>query len=128
MTQLLSFLSIGALATLLQYLIAALLVLLAGTNMVAASTIGFLISAMFNYWANARFTFLAQGSAVGNRRQQLRFVLMVALGCLLNAVLLRIALGWAVHPAAAQVAATLGVLASNFAVSRLWVYRRHPPR
>ena len=126
MAQLLSFLSIGALATLLQYVITALLVLGGWLPMVAASTLGFLLSAIFNYWAKGRFTFAAQGSAVSNRQQQLRFVLMVCLGCALNAGLLRVALALGLHAVVAQLIATLGVLVTNFAFSRLWVYRKQP--
>ena len=122
--QLLSFLSVGALATLLQYLLTAGLVLSGWLPLVAASTVGFLVSAAFNYWANARLTFAGQGSHVTNRSQQLRFTAMVALGCALNAGLLRVAVALGLHPVLAQLIATAGVLASNFALSRLWVFRR----
>lgn len=122
--QLLSFLGVGVLATGLQYALTAVLVLSGLLQMVAASTVGFLISAAFNYWANARLTFAAQGSPVRNRNQQLRFVAMVALGCTLNAALLRAALALGLHPVLSQLAATAGVLVSNFALSRLWVFRK----
>jgi putative flippase GtrA len=116
--------SVGALATLLQYLLTAGFVLAGWLPLVAASTVGFLISAAFNYWANARLTFAAQGSHAGSRSQQLRFAVMVALGCALNAGLLRVALALGLHPVLAQLIATAGVLASNFMLSRLWVFRR----
>ncbi len=122
--QLFSFVSIGAAATLLQYVLTAGLVVAGGMPLVAASTFGFIVSAAFNYWANARLTFSAQGAAARNRAQQLRFVAMAALGCGLNAALLRLALALGVHPVAAQLAATMGVLASNFTISRLWVFRK----
>lgn len=122
--QLLSFLSVGALATLLQYLLTACLVLVGWLSLVPASTVAFLISAAFNYWANARLTFARQGSHVTNRSQQLRFAAMVSLGCGLNAGLLRIGVGLGLHPVPAQVVATAGVLISNFALSRFWVFRR----
>ena len=128
MAQLLSFLSIGALATLLQYAITALMVLAGWLPMVQASTLGFLLSAIFNYWANARFTFAAQASSVSNRRQQLRFILMVGVGCALNAGLLRLALALGLHPVVSQLIATVGVLVTNFALGRLWVFRKHPSK
>lgn len=121
--QLFSFLSVGALATLLQYLLTAGLVLAGGMPLVPASTAGFVVSAAFNYWANARLTFAAQGRPAANRAQQLRFAAMVMLGCALNAGLLRIGLTLGLHGVAAQLVATAGVLASNFAISRLWVFR-----
>lgn len=122
--QLLSFLSVGALATALQYALTLLMVVVGGVALVPASTAAFLVSAAFNYWANARLTFSRQGRPAGDRSQQLRFVVMVALGCALNAALLRLALGAGVHGVASQLLATAGVLASNFAISRLWVFRR----
>jgi len=122
--QLFSFLSVGVLATLLQYALTAVFVLAGWLPLVAASTVAFLISAAFNYWANARMTFRAQGSPVRNRAQQLRFAAMVALGCALNAGLLRIAVSLGLHPVLSQLLATAGVLASNFTLSRLWVFRK----
>lgn len=122
--QLLSFLSVGALATLLQYLLTAGLVLAGWLPLVSASTVGFLVSAAFNYWANARLTFAKQGSHAAHRGQQLRFAAMVALGCALNAGLLRAAVALGLHPVLGQIVATAGVLASNFMLSRLWVFRR----
>jgi len=122
--QLFSFLSVGVLATLLQYALTAGFVLAGWLPLVAASTVAFLISAAFNYWANARMTFAAQGSPVRNRGQQLRFVAMVALGCALNAGLLRAAVSLGLHPVLSQLIATAGVLASNFTLSRLWVFRK----
>ncbi|MFG6416583.1 GtrA family protein [Roseateles sp. DC23W] len=123
--QLFSFLSIGALATLLQYALTAGFTLAGWLPLVAASTVAFMISAAFNYWANARLTFASQGSHAGNRPQQLRFLLMVALGCALNAGLLQVALALGLHPVLSQLLATAGVLASNFLLSRAWVFRRH---
>lgn len=122
--QLLSFLSVGALATALQYALTLLMVLAGDVALVPASTAAFLVSAAFNYWANARLTFSGQGRPAGDRPQQLRFLVMVSLGCLLNAVLLRLSLGVGLHGAASQLLATAGVLASNFVISRLWVFRK----
>ena len=122
--QLFSFLSVGVLATGLQYVLTAGLVLAGWLPLVPASTVGFLVSAPFKYWANARLTFAAQGSAARNRPQQLRFIAMVALGCALNAGLLRTAVSLGLHPVLSQLIATAGVLASNFTLSRLWVFRK----
>lgn len=122
--QLFSFLSVGVLATGLQYALTAGLTLAGWLPLVPASTVGFLISAAFNYWANARMTFAAQGHAAGNRAQQLRFAVMVALGCAMNAVLLGVAVSLGLHPVFSQLVATAGVLASNFTLSRLWVFRK----
>lgn len=122
--QLFSFLTVGALATALQYALTALLVMAGWLPLVPASTVSFLTAAAVNYWANARLTFAAQGHHVADRGQQLRFAAMVALGCTLNAGLLRGAVALGLHPVLSQLIATAGVLASNFTLSRLWVFRR----
>ncbi len=124
LAQLCSFLSVGALATGLQYLLTLMMVMAGALSLVAASTLAFLISAAFNYWANARLTFARQGRPANDRAQQLRFAAMVALGCALNAMLLRLALSLGLHGVLSQLLATAGVLASNFAISRLWVFRK----
>jgi putative flippase GtrA len=123
-TQFFSFLSVGVLATLFQYALTAALVLADWLPLVAASTLAFLLSAGFNYLANARLTFANQASPARHRRQQFRFAVMVALGCALNALLLRCATSAGLHPALAQLLATATVLASNFTLSRLWVFRK----
>lgn len=125
--QLLSFLGVGLLATVLQYAVTAALVLAHLMPLLMASTLGSLGGAVLSYWANARRTFADQSSPVRNRRQQLRFAAMVTLGCALNAAYLKLGLVLGLHPVAAQMMATVGVLAGNFSVSRLWVYRRPRP-
>lgn len=125
--QLLSFLGVGLLATGLQYAVTAGLVLAGLLPLLEASTVGSLAGAALSYWANARRTFADQSSPVQDRRQQLRFAALVALGCLLNAVCLKLGLVLGLHPVAAQMVATAAVLASNFSISRLWVYRRPAP-
>lgn len=122
--QLMSFLCVGLLAAVLQYALTAALVLGEVLPLVAASTVAFLAGAVFSYTANARFTFAAQGRPVRSRAQQLRFAAMVAWGCALNAGLLRGAVLLGLHAVPAQLAATAGVLVSNFALSRRWVFRR----
>ncbi len=122
--QLFTFLSVGVLATALQYGLTVLLVLGGLLSLVVASTVAFLLSAAFNYAANARLTFARQGTQLLDRAQQLRFAFMVALGCALNALVLRVLLEFGLHAVPAQLLATGGVLVSNFTISRLWVFRK----
>lgn len=118
------FVAVGGTATALHYLITAVLTLPGWAPLVVASTIGFLVSALANYALNARFTFSARA---GDAAQSLRFAVTVAGGCALNAALLKIAVALGLHPAAAQVLATLLVLAWNFALSSCWVFRSTVP-
>ncbi len=124
LTQFVSFALVGLLATSLQYALTAVLVLTGLLSLAPASTLGFLVSATFNYWANATRTFAAHAKPANNRVQQFRFAMMVAVGCACNAGLIILASRAGVSAVPSQLLATFGVLCANFALSRLWVFRR----
>lgn len=111
---------VGGAATAFHYAVAAALSLSGLTTVVVGSTIGFVLSALGNYALNARFTF---GTTAANAGQGLRFFTTVALGCLLNAAILKGALGLGLHAVPAQLLATALVLAWNFAISSWWVFK-----
>jgi len=117
------FVVVGGAATALHYAIAILITHLGWAPVVVASTIGFLVSAVFNFVFNARFTFGAKGM---DGRQGVRFACTVAAGCAINGALLFAGV-WSGMPAAlAQLLATAAVLAWNFTLSSRWVFKpRH---
>jgi putative flippase GtrA len=116
-----SFAAVGGLATALHWGVAAALLWLTGMNPVLASTIGFVASAGFNLVANARFTFKATavtGSHV------IRFGVSSSSGCVLNAVVMQLALQAGLPVALCQMLATALVLIWNFLMNALWVFRQ----
>lgn len=117
--QLFRFLIVGGGATVLHYAIYLVLLLL-GVTPVAASSIGFVISAGFNYHLNRRYTF-------ASRRRHAealpRFVATAAVGLALNAAILAGLTQLGLHPVPAQFGATLGTLVWNFLLNRLWTFR-----
>jgi putative flippase GtrA len=126
------FVLVGGTATAFHYTVAAALTLSGLSTVVTGSTIGFVLSAVLNYALNARFTF---GTTAANAGQGLRFFVTVATGCLLNAAILKGAIALGLHAVPAQLLATALVLAWNFALSSVWVFRpaaaprpiTHPP-
>ncbi|MEC5385115.1 GtrA family protein [Uliginosibacterium sp. H3] len=118
----LRFLLVGGGATGLQYLIMWALVAGVGMSAVPASNAGFLISAAFNYWANARFTF--QGGGGGHQQNIPRFLVTLCAGLLINSGVLHGLLLLNVPIWLAQLCATGVVFIWNYTVNAVWTFRK----
>ncbi|MFL6715146.1 MAG: GtrA family protein [Burkholderiaceae bacterium] len=116
-----SFLVVGGFATGLQYAIMALLMALAGMPALAASNIGFAISAVANYLLNAKLTFRSERSHASTLP---RFAITAALGLGINSLLLSLLIAAGLHPAPAQILATAGVLIWNYTLNALWTFKK----
>lgn len=118
------FLGVGAFATGLQYALLVLGVEVLGADPVAASAVGFAVSAVANYWLNYRYTFQSDRphrSAAG------RFALVAAAGLVLNTLLMQALAGrLGLQYLLAQVLTTSAVLIWNFAANALWSFARKP--
>jgi len=121
MRSLASFLLVGGFATGLQYAIMALLMALAGMPALTASNTGFAISAMANYWLNAKLTFRSERSHVATLP---RFAITAALGLGINSLLLSLLIAAGLHPAPAQLLTTAGVLIWNYTLNALWTFKK----
>jgi putative flippase GtrA len=123
--QLMRFLMVGGAATALQYVILVALVQLELTGAVAASNIGFAISAVLNYAANRTFTFRSERRHI---EALPRFAAVALGGLAVNATLM-----WLCHRVAglhylvAQVLATCATLLWNFTLNRLWTFSAETP-
>ncbi|ULQ46832.1 GtrA family protein [Flagellatimonas centrodinii] len=114
------FLMVGATATAAHYLVLTALVEGGALQAVPATIAGFLTGAVIGYACNRRFTF---DSHRPHREGVPRFVLMLAVGCLLNALVMALlvhGVGW--HYLPAQVIATGLVLVVNYLSLRYWVF------
>jgi putative flippase GtrA len=111
---------VGAVATLVQYGILVFSVEVMGLKPFLGSSIGFAISAVLNYWLNYHLTFRSQNSHAGAAT---RFALVALAGLVLNALAM-ILLGRVpgLPYVAAQVIATVVVLAWNFVCNSLWTF------
>jgi putative flippase GtrA len=119
-SRLVSFIGVGAIATLVQYCILVFSVEVLGLRPFLGSSVGFAISAILNYWLNYHFTFRSQNSHVGAAS---RFALVALAGLLLNALAM-VLLGRVpgLPYIAAQIIATVVVLAWNFLGNSLWTF------
>jgi putative flippase GtrA len=119
--QLIRFLGVGAVATLLQYAILIGLVELAAFDPVLASATGFVISAVFNYLANYHLTF---SSNQPHATAATRFVLVASIGLLLNTSSMYLLVDLlAAQYIVAQVLSTGVALIWNFHANRRWTYK-----
>lgn len=120
----LRFLAVGGASTALHYAVLVAAVEGFGWPAVLATAAGFLAGAVLNYQLNRRLSF---GSRRGHREALPRFIAMVALGTLLNSLLLQAALIAGLHYLPGQVLATLLVLFFNYLVLRHWVFPATTP-
>lgn len=117
----LSFLSVGAICTGIQYLILIAAVEFLHWPPPVASSVGFCLSGMVNYWLNYHVTFSSRAShatAAG------RFVLVAMVGLLINSsTMFALETFLRLHYLLAQVLATCLTVAWNFAASHHWTFR-----
>jgi putative flippase GtrA len=113
------FVIVGGIATLIQYVV--LMVLVAGLLIQpwVASDIGFVVSAVYNYLANRRFTFDSRQSHLVAAT---RFAIMVAIGVATNTIIMRTLPQFGFHYLAAQLVASAAVLVLNFSIAKYWVF------
>lgn len=125
------FLGIGGLSTLLQFLLLILFVESRFLPEVSASVAGYVLSSIFNYWANYHYTFNSRS----NHKETIpKFVAAVAIGLSANTALFAAFLfmfdqflspPWIEHYIAAQFLATGITVVLNFCVHKFWIYRNH---
>lgn len=114
------FLLVGASATALHYAVMTALLLSGQLPPGPSSACGFAVSSVFNYLANARFTFDSEG---GHGQKVPRFVLVSLCGLALNQIVLLGLLSFSLPVAAAQLAATGAVVFWNYVLSSIWTFR-----
>jgi putative flippase GtrA len=119
------FLLVGGSATVMHYAVMAFVLWRGWTGPVAASAIGFLVSAVFNYLASAAYTFRGDHS---HARALPRFATTLAAGCALNVGAVALLLRLGVPLVLAQLVATGCVMVWNYCLHALWTFRPRAPR
>lgn len=121
----LKFAGVGAIATAIQYGVLVASVELLGVGPVSGSCAGFLVGAVFNYWANYHFTF---GSDNPHWVAASRFAVTAGIGLALNFVMMALLVHHTPLPyILSQVITTLLVLAWNFTVNSRWSFASAQP-
>lgn len=117
----LRFLLVGGSATLLHYAIMGGLIYLAGATVGVASATGYILSTLYNYWANSRFTF---SGAHDHKRSLPRFLVTALTGLGINQSILLVAVYLSFPVPIAQLAATAAVLFWNYFINATWTFAR----
>lgn len=119
--QFMSFATVGAIATLIHYAVLVFLTELAYAGPVAASAVGFSVSAIFNYLGNYFFTF---SSTERHHLAVIKFAVVAISGLALNTFGMYIAVRVVgLYYLLAQVLCTGIVLVWNFTLNRAWTFR-----
>ncbi|TGD71722.1 GtrA family protein [Mangrovimicrobium sediminis] len=95
-----------------------------GQGSTAASSVGFVVAVSFNYAMHYYWTFADGVEAAPHGRALRRYAAMVAVGFVLNALVMYLGvhgLHW--HYLLAQAAALVVVVAWNFTLANAWVFR-----
>ncbi|MEO6080390.1 MAG: GtrA family protein [Steroidobacteraceae bacterium] len=120
--QFLRFAMVGALCTVIQYLLLAAGVEWLEMDAVVASTLGYLASAVANYLLNRRYTY---GSGAPHATLVLRFVAVLVTGLALNTLFMQLLHGYLQWQyMLAQLCATAVNLLWNFSAHRHWTFLR----
>ena len=114
------FLVVGGASTGVHYSIMALLYAVLGLPATLASTAGFLVSALSNYWLNRRFTF---SSTQPHKTAASRFAITAASGLALNYAILQVLMKFYVGLVLAQVSSTVGFVTWNYCIHGVWTFK-----
>ena len=115
------FLGIGAIATLIQYVIFIMLVELSAFSIVLASAFGYAISSIFNYLMNYHYTFTSDAK---HKVAALKFTLVALIGLSLNSLLMYLSVElFNVHYIISQIIVTGIILVVNFFAHKLWTFQ-----
>jgi putative flippase GtrA len=120
--EIVKFLIVGGSATALQYGLLIVFVQFAGLTPVAATSIAYAISSVYNYLLNYYATFKSNAS---HQTAAIKFAAVASSGLLINAGIIYALIKWGLHYLMAQVIATFIILVWNFVVHKYWTYRDH---
>lgn len=122
MKRFITFVGIGGLSTLLQFMLLIIMVELHLLPELIASPVTYLLSSIFNYFANYHLTFNSQKS---HAETLPKFIAAVALGLTSNTLLFALFLWLLDNYLVAQFLATGITVFLNFMVHKLWIYKHH---
>lgn len=118
--QFLSFTAVGAIGTTAHYIVLISLVQGWGTGPVYASSAGFVIGALINYFLNYRFTF---NSSKSHTEAMTKFFIVAVIGAAINAVIMFAGTSYtAINYVVVQICATALVLFLNYFLNRIWTF------
>lgn len=115
------FFGVGIIAAIIQYSILIILVHFGMASSPTASSIGYAVSAVFNYYLNYTYTFR---SSQNHLIAIIRFCVVAGLGFILNYAAMVVAVeALSIHYLISQIMATGLVIVWSFSANRLWTYK-----
>ena len=119
--QFIRFSGVGVIGTSGHYVVLIALVQLGGADPVIASTLGFIVGALINYYLSYHFVFR---SSARHRDGLPKFITVALTGMIINTAVMALLTSQAFFPYLVnQVIATTCVLFWNFFGNRLWTFR-----
>jgi putative flippase GtrA len=113
---------VGVLTAVLHYGVLYIGVELVNAHATLASSVGFVVAVIFNYFMHYNWTF---GEPAPHGRTLGRYLVMISCGFLINGGLMYAGeQWWSVHYLLAQALALVAVVLWNFVLSNTWVFRR----
>lgn len=126
--QLFRFAIVGVLATAIDFVILYLCYHLIGMNYLVGTTLAFIISTVFNYWASMSFVFVSKYEAAQKHQEFLVFLILSIIGLILTNVLMYLAVDLGNIPVMiSKILVTVVVMIFNF-VSRKIFIEGHPKK
>ncbi len=123
--QILNFAFVGVLATVIDYLVFALLFNGLKIHYLVATILAFIISTVFNYWASMRFVFTSRYQDNQKMQEFLTFVGLSILGLMLTTILMKITVDLLmIHPNIAKILVTGLVMVFNFITRKVFIEGR----
>ena len=122
--QLAKFSAVGASGYVVNLVVYALLLKLAGLHYLGAAVGSFLVAVTNNYWWNRHWTFRSDRGHFAY--QGMRFLVISVLALAANLVMLRVLVGFGVGKILAQAIAIVLVTPINFVGNKLWSFRSRP--
>lgn len=117
---------VGLIGTGAHYLTLVTLVEMVGTDPVAATTVGFVVGAVVNYFLNHRYTFRSNKA---HRHAAPKFLLIAAVTGILNSLLVYIGVNlMGASYLLVQIGATVIVFLINFGLNSLWTFQEAQAR
>jgi putative flippase GtrA len=121
----LRFLLVGGSATVLHYSIMGGMMHVAGATPGIASATGYILSTLYNYWANSLFTF---GGFHDHGRRLQRFLVTALTGLGINQGILLTAVHLSFSIPFAQLTSTIAVLFWNYFINATWTFAKRDYR
>ncbi|MCW6659535.1 GtrA family protein [Aerococcaceae bacterium NML191292] len=119
-TQVMRFVVVGGMATAIDFVILWVLYHQLGVHYLIATTIGFVVATVFNYWASMKFVFRGKPNQ-SKKREFILFVVLSVIGLLLTVLLMQLSVAVMELPVMISRILVTGIVMTFNFVTRKWL-------